>query len=495
MIAAGIDIGSQYARIAVLGTDGAPVLCPDQEQSNVVRTPSTVHIGDGVALVGASAEEVLEESPRAPAVRDPRATLGAPAAPLTDSGGRAWHGDALLAVLLKKLNRDVRAFVSDSISSVALAVPSYADEKMRRGLKDAALLAGLGQSTIVDSPVVAANYHAFLGGREQRLLVVDIGAGGHDCALVVKAPEGFSIAAHAGSTEHGSEAIDRSIVRAIADQFRDEHGVDILRDPANDIPLRQLAERIKLAVLGREDTPALRQTVLIGRRVVDLALARRHLVAVADRVLESLQGSLRSCLVSTSDPVDCVLLIGGGRQLHGVRRCLAEAAAGVPIVEREFAAVFGAALAADTIQGQSMESKSGMLVGDIGMRVWNAVKNAPDFRVLIPGATQLPAQQTITLYTRRPNQERLVLDLVKRLAADDEGESLATFEFGPFENMPKDHPVEIVVACDLDGIIKVTARDPQTRREISQYSSGGEAAGAERLARQRDLVASLSVNV
>jgi len=503
MLAIGIDLGATCARAAMLGPEGAPLLCPDHDDPRDLKTPSVVHIGADAALVGRIVEELLDDTPSLPTIREIKPDPGNTAPRFVDPAGRSWHADAVAALVMKKLARDARAFGNAPIATAVLTAPASAPPEHYRALKTSASLAGFGHHDVVAGPVAAAAYHRATGGTGRRLIVVDVGGECIDCALVEHGDEGFRVLAAGGATGPGGLSVENAIMRRIADQFRAVHGVDLHRDPASVLHLRRAAEAIRTTLGGSQPPPLARRMLLIGRKVLSFGMTREQFAALAEDTVQAVvqvcERLLREPRDGDSGMPDAVLLTGGARGLPGLQARLSRIEGiSAGIVEREHAIVFGAALLA----GAALERHGGAVAHggsrfDIGMRVWNSTLNAPDVSVLIPSGSPLPTRRTTTLYTRRVNQERIVLELVRRDPADGSSESLGSFAFGPLRNKTVGHPIEIHITLDTDGVVKATASDPKTRQAISQFlADGGRGEGGDidRLARTRELIAHFPVN-
>jgi molecular chaperone DnaK (HSP70) len=94
----------------------------------------------------------------------------------------------------------------------------------------------------------------------------------------------------------------------------------------------------------------------------------------------------------------------------------------------------------------------------IGFRTANPRSGEQGFTALIQRGTKLPVSQSTTFYTQRADQTRMVLDLVQ---ADDGDNliSLGHFAFGPIRLPSKNHPVDVCVSLDEEGLMTVTAKD------------------------------------
>ena len=90
---------------------------------------------------------------------------------------------------------------------------------------------------------------------------------------------------------------------------------------------------------------------------------------------------------------------------------------------------------------------------------------------IIPRNTPVPIRRTITYYTNRPDQGRIILEIVQVKGSDELPTSLGHFAF-PIERPRKNHPLEVTLGYNEQGLVSVVARDPETKREVKRDFTG-----------------------
>jgi hypothetical protein len=175
-----IDLGTSNTVAVLHGPDGQirPLLFDGREQ-----LPSAVYAGpDGALIAGNDAERLARADPAAfepnPKRRVDDGTVLLGTHPVAVS-------DALAAVLLAVVEQVNRA---GPAGPAVLTVPSTWAATRRAVLAAAAVRAGLGAVTLISEPIAAAVYYASVLRQglppDGALLVVDVGAGTADVALV-----------------------------------------------------------------------------------------------------------------------------------------------------------------------------------------------------------------------------------------------------------------------------------------------------------------------
>ena len=126
---------------------------------------------------------------------------------------------------------------------------------------------------------------------------------------------------------------------------------------------------------------------------------------------------------------------------------------------------------------------------DLGCRVFDPVTRQPAVDTLIARNTPIPARRTITYYSNRADQARIILDIVQVKAPGEAAISLGHFAF-PIDRPRKNHPLEITLGYDELGMVSVVACDPDTGREV-QRDLAGSAHPMDRILAQKALLVSV----
>jgi len=478
----GIDLGTTFSLVAQRNDKGIPTLFPDLLDANLFRTPSVVHIQGASALVGQIAEDLLRDDPSLPAARGTKLLLGSDTCVLRDAAGREYGAAAINALILRKLKRDAEAFAGESVTSCVICVPAQFGDAQRRAVRDAALAAGLPSPRLIDEPIAAAIYHGVQGSATPRtMLVYDLGGGTFDATVLEVGPMGLRVLGTDGTDKVGGMRFDELIMDWIIEETR-ALGADVRRDLGAMQRVRRLAEQIKID-LSKPGRSQVKEVAMLAGVPMEFMLHRsRFEQGVEPLLLETMTASER-CLQSaglTWGRVDQVLLCGGSSLLPCVKDTLlrrsGRSAGSLLLNQPHQAVAFGAALVADQDRDQIDVTHAASF--DIGLRVYDPVTRAPKVQVLIPRNTALPARHAQVFYTTRVDQTRMVFELVQARGADDVGRSLGYFAFGPITEPRKNYPIELVCACDVDGLVRVTARDPRTGKELEHMMTdvgGGDA--------------------
>lgn len=206
----GIDLGTTFCCVALVGDDGWPRVLPNAEGH--LLTPSRIAFDGRRACVGARADETAREQPGMELFTFVKRETGRPAVAedgtrLFHIGGFTWGVEGIQALQLRKLKRDALAHLyeqglvesadEDERVEAVITVPAHFKDSEREQTRRAGHAAGLrvvGLRVvgIVNEPTAAAL--TYLGSaalaRSQLVFVFDYGGGTFDATILKLFPGG-----------------------------------------------------------------------------------------------------------------------------------------------------------------------------------------------------------------------------------------------------------------------------------------------------------------
>src|SRR5438094_6693913 len=226
--AGGIDMGTTNSVGAVL-EGGEPTVNPNAEGQRI--TPSVVGFAKtgGEILVGEVAKRQAITNPDR-TVRSIKRHMGEKDWSI-DVDGKKWTPQEVSAQILGKLKRDAEAFLGDKVTQAVITVPAYFDDSQRQATKEAGQIAGLEVLRIINEPTAAAlAYGLDKGGKDQTVLVFDLGGGTFDVSLLEIGEGVFEVKSTHGDTKLGGDDWDQRVIDWLVDKFKSSQGVDISKD-------------------------------------------------------------------------------------------------------------------------------------------------------------------------------------------------------------------------------------------------------------------------
>ncbi len=294
-----------------LGTANSVVYVKDH--GIVLREPSVVAIQAGTNNVLAVGEEAKRMVGRTPgsivAIR-----------PMKDGVIADFEiTESMLRYFIRKVHNR-RSMVAPR---VIVAVPSGITEVEKRAVKDSATHAGARKVYLIEEPMAAAIGVGMPVQEPAGNMIVDIGGGTTEVALISLAGIVFSRSIRVAGDEL-DEAIIQYMKRAYNLMVGERTAEEIKIRIGSAFPLEQ---EMTLEVKGRDLVAGLPKTLTVSSQEI-----REALLDPVSQIVESVRIALERCPPElAADLVDRgIMLAGGGALLRGVDRLLAEET-GLPV--------------------------------------------------------------------------------------------------------------------------------------------------------------------
>ena len=298
-----------------LGT--ANTLVYARDKGVVLREPSVVAINNEtreVIAVGNEAKRMLGRTPmNISALR-----------PMKDGVIADFEiTEAMLRYFIQKVNNTMR-FVPPR---VVVAVPSGITEVERRAVKESAIHAGAREVRLLQEPVAAAIGVGLPIDEPTANMIVDIGGGTTEVAII-----SLSGVVYSKSIRVGGDELDAAIVnymkRAYNLMIGDRSAEEIKMKVGSAAPLD---EELTMEVKGRDSVAGLPKTLHISSQEIREALAD-----TINSITELVRNALERCPPELSaDLVDRgFILAGGGAMIRNLDRLLSDAT-GLPVFVAE----------------------------------------------------------------------------------------------------------------------------------------------------------------
>lgn len=309
----GIDLGSSNTVVATILSDGTAIIIPDYIETNSETTPSLVLLDNKKAIVGTLVKNVFQKKAKLKVLSFFKRYFGTNI-PVDTLDNKAIFSEGIAAILLKKVMFDVKMFNNQPIDSVVITVPSHYDSNQRNSVLEAAKLAGVKLSAIIDEPIAAALYYLSESDikNEELILVYDLGGGTFDMSVITSSGDKMHIIAKGGISDLGGKEFDEIIIKIIKQNFLEVTGKSIKENAYNDNLLNILAERIKIKIDKSESDFS--EWVFIDNVFFPNFISKAQYENLANELIlktvDCVEKSLRS-LGLTIDSLQKVILIGG----------------------------------------------------------------------------------------------------------------------------------------------------------------------------------------
>lgn len=383
------------------------------------------------------------------------------------------------AMVLREMKQIAEAQLGQPVTKAVITVPAYFNDNQRQATKDAGKIAGLEVLRILNEPTAAALAYGF--GRElnQRVAVYDLGGGTFDVSVLEIGKDIFEVLSTCGDTFLGGDDFDDRLIDLLADEFVAKEGVNLRLDPYAFEKIKVAAENAKKS-LSREDSVEIRIPDIIvddegtARSLERVLRVEEYSALVNDLVMRTFKvcdEALQQADLTTRD-LDGVILVGGPTRLPLIRKAVSDYFQQElkDDVDPDQVVSRGAAIHAASLCGADLGSNDNdaflLDVTPLDLRIGVAGGLAEP---VIERNTPVPIEQTRRFTTTRDFQDSVQIRVYQGGSRQaEENEVLGEFEFTGFKKARRgDVAIDVTFEINADGIVNVTAFDPDTEQRAS----------------------------
>ena len=471
----GIDLGTTNSAVAVL-EGGQPKVITNPNGGRT--TPSAVSFKNGEVQVGDTAKRQAITNPDT--ILSIKSHMGDANYKVTVDG-KDYTPQEISAMILQYIKKYAEDYLGETVDKAVITVPAYFNDAQRQATKDAGKIAGLEVERIINEPTAAAlAYGLDKLENDEKVLVYDLGGGTFDVSILELGDGVFEVLSTNGDTHLGGDDFDEKVIDWLAENFKNEHGVDLKADKLALQRLKDAAETAKKTLSSANeaqiDLPFITATNE-GPLHIQTTLTRaqfNQLTAdLVKRAEEPVRNALKDAGLSMND-IDKVILNGGSTRIPAVQESVKALTGKEPdhSINPDEAVAFGAAVQGGVITG---DVKDVVLLDvtplSLGIETMGGV-----FTKLIDRNTTIPTSKSQVFSTAADNQPAVdihVLQGERSMAADNK--TLGRFQLTDIPAAPRGVPqIEVKFDIDRNGIVSVSAKDLGTNKEqkITIQSSG-----------------------
>ena len=324
----GIDLGTTNSVISVYKRGRAVTLRVDGEDT----VPSVVCFRDTrTTLVGKKALGMCMIRPES-TVLSVKRKMGDRKYSFA-AEGKTYSSVDIAALIIEKLIEGHQSDLGGAPRDAVITVPAYFTDEQRRDTKLAAEKIGLNVLRLLPEPTAAAIAIGLDKGRDQTILVYDLGGGTFDVSILKVENNDFRVQAVNGNHDLGGNDFDLALNDHALNLFNEKHGVDLRQKDQADPEVRKAmqmltsaCERVKMELSDAEeaflDLPNFYQgahlEAQIDRRTFE-SLIKSLVYETKDLVMKTLADAKLGV-----DDIDRLVLVGGSTKIPLVSRVLAD---------------------------------------------------------------------------------------------------------------------------------------------------------------------------
>jgi molecular chaperone DnaK len=487
----GIDLGTTNSVVSYMQADGKVKVIPNPEGTNT--TPSVVAFKrDGEEIVGNAAKRQAVTNPDT--VSSIKRKMGTTEKVHIASINKDFTPQEISAKILAYMKKYAEDSIGHAVSKAVITVPAYFNDAQRQATKDAGQIAGLDVVRIINEPTAAALAYGLENSKPEKILVFDLGGGTFDVSILDIGDGTFEVVSTAGDNHLGGDDWDAVVADWIKAQIKIQNGVDLndkmamqrFKDAAEKAKIElssSLSATISLPFIGMSASgPINFETVLTRAKFQELT---KHLLK---RCEQPVRRALSDAKLSAND-LDQVLLIGGSIRMPAVQELVKELTGKSPnlSVNPDEAVSIGAAIQGAIVSGDVKD----VVLLDVTPLTLGIETLGGVLTPLIPRNTTIPTTKSQIFSTADDNQPAVDISVYQgeRPMAHD-NKLLGHFQLTGIKPARRGQPrIEVTFSIDVNGIVKVTAKDLDSQKEqnITISGSGGlSKADIDRMVREAE---------
>jgi molecular chaperone DnaK len=323
----GIDLGTtntiasvlRKGKIETIMVEGDPIC------------PSVVHFSDkDGTVVGRNAKRRMLIDPERTIVSVKR-NMGSLKFRYRQNGTEYTPAD-ISSFILKKVKQEAEKELGAPLRKAVITVPAYFNDDQRAQTKKAAEMAGFEVLRLLSEPTAAALAYGINQGKNQTLVVYDLGGGTFDISILEVKGNTFTVKAIGGDTRLGGDDFDRALMNYVLAEFRKSTGIDLKSEPKSPellVAQQRLKEKCQES---KEQLSVVEETVVeipgfYRGRHLEVSISRgRFEELISPCIARSTRITLETLKKANlgKGDIDRVILVGGSTRIPYVKQEVAK---------------------------------------------------------------------------------------------------------------------------------------------------------------------------